>query len=115
MLDFKKVDVTVSILKLQKYDKYQNGVEFRHKPNDDDVKWPPPLFCLPPPLLPAKSRHTVASTRIMLVQSVTICLHKLYETFFVNKCNHQYVQQMKIKVYHIIFYFYTRGLQLGRF
>ena len=53
MSDFKKISITFSILKLQKSDAYQNGVEFRHKPNGNDVKWPPPLFCLPPPLFPA--------------------------------------------------------------
>ena len=47
---FKKLCVNFSILKLQKGDAYQNGVEFRHKPNGNDVKWPPPLFSLPPPL-----------------------------------------------------------------
>ena len=48
--DFKKMCVTFSILKLQKCDAYQNGVEFRHKPKGYDAMWPPPLFCLPPPL-----------------------------------------------------------------
>ena len=51
MSDFKTIHVTFSILKLQKCDAYQNGVEFRHKTNGNDVKWPPPLFFPPPPLL----------------------------------------------------------------
>ena len=51
MTDFKKIHVTFSILKLQKCDAYQNGVEFRHKPNGIDAKWPPPLFGLSPPLV----------------------------------------------------------------
>ena len=42
MSDFNNIPVTFSILKLQKCDAYQNGVEFRHKPNGNDVKWPPP-------------------------------------------------------------------------
>ena len=50
MSHFKKLCITFSILKLQKSDAYQNGVEFRHKPNGYDAMWPPPLFCLPPPL-----------------------------------------------------------------
>ena len=50
MSHFKKLCITFSILKLQKSDAYQNGVEFRHKSNVYDAMWPPPLFCLPPPL-----------------------------------------------------------------
>ena len=46
MSDFKNIPVTFSILKLKKFDAYQNGVEFRHKPNVNDVKWPP-LFYKP--------------------------------------------------------------------
>ena len=34
MSDFKKICVTFSILNLQKCDGYQNGAEFRHKPNE---------------------------------------------------------------------------------
>ena len=48
--DFKKMCVTFSILNLQKCDTFKNGIVFRHKPNGNDVKWPPPLFSLPPPL-----------------------------------------------------------------
>ena len=71
MFDFKKICVTFSILKLQKCDIYQNGVEFRHKPNDDDVKWPPPLFCLPPPLctvpqLMIESRAFVTYVKVLI-------------------------------------------------
>ena len=44
MSDFKKIRITFSILKLQKSDAYQNGVEFRHKPNDYDAMSP---FILP--------------------------------------------------------------------
>ena len=51
MSDFKNTRVTFSILKVQKCDAYQNGVEFCHEANDNDVKWPPLLFFLPPPLL----------------------------------------------------------------
>ena len=31
-------------MKLQKCDTYQNGVEFRHNHNGNDVKWPPSSF-----------------------------------------------------------------------
>ena len=50
MSDFKNIPVTFSILKLQKYDAYQNGEEFHHKPNGNDVKWPTSLILLSPPL-----------------------------------------------------------------
>ena len=40
MSDFKKICLTFPILKLQKCDAYQNGVEFCHKPNGNNVKWP---------------------------------------------------------------------------
>ena len=50
MSDFKKMCVTFSILKLQKCDAYQNGVEYFHKPKSNDVNWPPPLFFLTPSL-----------------------------------------------------------------
>ena len=49
MSDFKKMCITFSILKLQKCDAYQNGVEFRHKPKGDVVKWPPHSLFLPLP------------------------------------------------------------------
>ena len=44
MSDFKKTCITFSILKLQKCDTYQHGVEFRNKPIGNDVSWPPPFF-----------------------------------------------------------------------
>ena len=44
MSNFKKICVTFSVLKLQKGDAYQNGEEFCHKSNGNDVKWPPPFF-----------------------------------------------------------------------
>ena len=50
MFDFKKICVTFAILKLQKGDAYQNGVEFRHTPTRDVIKRPPPLVFLPQPL-----------------------------------------------------------------
>ena len=50
MLDFKKIRATFSFLKLKKCDAYQNGVEFCHKPNGNDVKRPPPLFFVQPQL-----------------------------------------------------------------
>ena len=40
MSDFKKIRVTFSILKLKTGDAFQNGVEFGHKRNVDDVKCP---------------------------------------------------------------------------
>ena len=46
MSDFKKIRVTFSMLKLQKCVGYQNGTEFCHKPNGNDVQWPPPLYLL---------------------------------------------------------------------
>ena len=46
MSHFKKLCVTFSILKLQKSDAYENGVEFRHKPDGYDAMCPPP-FILP--------------------------------------------------------------------
>ena len=54
MSDFKKICVTFSILKLKKYDAYQNWVEFCHKAKGNDVKWPHHLFFLLPPLWKAK-------------------------------------------------------------
>ena len=46
MSDFRKVRVTFLILKLEKCDAYQNGVELCHKLNVIYVKWPSPLFFL---------------------------------------------------------------------
>ena len=51
MSDFKKICITFSILKLQKFDACQNGVEFCHKPISDDVRSPlPQFYFLPTPL-----------------------------------------------------------------
>ena len=43
MSDFKKIWVTFSILKLQKCEAYQNGVEFSHKPNGNEFPFRLPL------------------------------------------------------------------------
>ena len=44
MSDFMKIRATFSIWKIQKCNAYQNRVEFCHKPDCYDVKWPPPLL-----------------------------------------------------------------------
>ena len=71
MSHFKKLYVTFSILKLPKSDAYQNWVEFRHKPNGNDVLWPTPLFYLPPPLiLDGQLGPSVAISGLLLMNAL---------------------------------------------
>ena len=44
----------------------KNGVEFRHKPYGNNVKWPSPLFSLPPPLITAKGTPNTRQKRIRI-------------------------------------------------
>ena len=69
--DFKKMCVTFSILKLRKCDAHQNGIEFRHKRNGNDVKWPPPLFSLLPPLLLTHIEVAIMVKFYFYIQSTT--------------------------------------------
>ena len=72
MSDFKKIHITFSILKLQKIDAYLNGVEFRHKPDGNDVKWPPHLYLL----LPTLHLHLIVSNQLVSILDLSgrICI-----------------------------------------
>ena len=80
MSNFKKLCVTFSILKLQKSDAYQNGVEFRHKANGNDVKGHPLLFFLPPPL-PRRTKKDKKNPVVLLKPKLLVCISRSQISF----------------------------------